>query len=199
MGFGMAPHSNSRWLPFLVPADALAERFGVTLAGGSAETGDVAAVRPEWRSDLGFLGESEVVRRLAEDGELNLFRPFPDLETSELVVLHLISRRVLGIQIKTVGIDAGRPAATVSVLASSFRESAATYSVVVGWLRDAGRFHDECLLIPSADLRRISEPSEREGHLTFDWRPGSPAQTRLDPHRTQIDSLRMQISTRLKV
>jgi hypothetical protein len=143
------------------------------------------------------LGESEVVRRLAEDGSLNLFRPFPDLETSELVVLHLMSRCVLGVQVKTVGVGEGRPAATVSVLASSFRESASTYFVVLGWKRDESWFHDECLLIPSVDLRRISEPSEREGHLTFDWHPGSPAQTQLDPYRTPLNTLLVRIATRL--
>jgi hypothetical protein len=200
MGFRMAPHSNSRWLPFLVPMDRLAERFGVLAASaGGQEVAAVAAPAPEWRSDLGFLGESEVVRRLAADGELNLFRAFPDLETSELVVLHLVSRRVLGIQIKTVGVGVARPAATVSVLASSFRESASTYFVVLGWVRDAHRFHDECLLVPSLDLRSISEPSEREGHLAFDWHPGSPAQTQLDPYRIAVDWLRVQVATRLKV
>jgi len=58
-----------------------------------------------WRSDLGSLGEIEIARLLAESGDLNLFRPFPDLETSELAALHLATRRVLGIQIKTIGVD----------------------------------------------------------------------------------------------
>jgi hypothetical protein len=109
MGFGMEPRSDSRWLPFLVSVDRLAERFGVRPASVGKVAAGAAAPRPEWRSDLGFLGESEVVRRLAEGGELNLFRPFPDLETSELVALHLVSRSVVGIQIKTVG-DRGGPA-----------------------------------------------------------------------------------------
>src|SRR5690349_14701519 len=75
MGFGMHPHSDSRWLPYLVPTDHLAERFGVT-PHTRAALGDAAAIR-EWRSDLGFLGESEATRLLAEDGDLNLFRAFP--------------------------------------------------------------------------------------------------------------------------
>src|SRR5690349_13657080 len=120
MGFGMNPRSDSRWLPYLVPTERLTERFG--MAPVAAAELELAAGR-EWRSDLGFLGEAEVVRLLAEDGELNLFRCFPDLETSELVVRHLTSRRVLGVQMKTIGIDAAHPAGTVSVLASSLRPS----------------------------------------------------------------------------
>lgn len=171
MGFGMNPRSDSRWLPFLVPSDRLVERFGVSPAEAAEE--GLVAPSPISRSDLGFLGESEVVRLLAEDGEVNLFRAFPDSETSELVVLHLVSRRVLGIQVKTIGVDAAHPAATISVLASSFRPSPTTFFVVLGWLRGESHFHDECLLIPSQELRSICEPSERDGHLNFDWHPGS--------------------------
>jgi hypothetical protein len=177
MGFGMNPRSDSRWLPFLVPSDRLVERFGVSRA--EAVEAELVPPSPVWRSDLGFLGESEVVRLLAEDGYLNLFRAFPDSETSELVVMHLIRRRVLGIQIKAVGVDAAHPVGTISVLASSFRPSPTTYFVALGWLRDESRFRGECLLIPSEELRSICEPSERDGHLNFDWHPGSRGQRRL--------------------
>src|SRR5690242_3322933 len=91
MGFGMNPRSDSRWLPFLVPTSVLAERFGVSAAL------EVAEPALDWRGAFGFLGEAEVVRLLAEDPELNLFRCFPDLETSELVVRQLESGRVLGL------------------------------------------------------------------------------------------------------
>jgi hypothetical protein len=154
-GFGMRPRSDSRWLPFLVPADRLVEKFGVPVA--VAELADVPIPpRPSWRSDLGFLGESEVTRLLAQGSDLNLFRPFPDSETAELAVLHLQSRRVLGLQIKTVGIDGARTSATVSVLASSFRPAPTTYFVVLAWLREEGRFHDWCLLMPSEHLRTVA-------------------------------------------
>ncbi len=192
MGFGMNPRSDSRWLPFLVPADRLAERFGV-----SPVEQEMAAPSREWRSDLGFLGELEVIRWLAEAGDLNLFRSFPDLETSELVVLHLLSRRVLGAQIKTISVDAAHPAGTVSVLASSFRPSPATYLVVLAWLSDERRFHEECLLIPSEELRGISEPSEVGGHLSFDWHPGSAGQTHLDHYRASMARLPSQLGDAL--
>jgi hypothetical protein len=193
--FGMNPRSDSRWLPYLVPTDHLVERFGVSPAEAAAP---VVAPSPVWRSDLGFLGESEVVRLLAEDGDSNLFRAFPDAETAELLVLHLTSRRILGIQIKTVGVDAAHPAATVSVLASSFRPSPTTYFVVLGWLREENRFHDECLLIPSEELANVREPSVRDGHMSFDWHPGSHAMTRLRRYCKSLLELRFRLSNRLQ-
>src|SRR5579864_4830759 len=188
MGFGMRPRARSRWLPYLVPADRLAERFGFSPKATVAEEAP-APPSPVWRSEEGFLGESEVIRLLAEDGELDLFRCFPDLETSELVVLHLTSRRVGGLQIKTIGVDAARPAATVSILASSFRAAPTTRFVVLGWLRDQGRFAEECLLIPSVDITGVCGPSDRGGYLKFDWRLGSPATTQLDRFRRPLKTL----------
>jgi hypothetical protein len=187
MSFGMRPLSNSRWLPFLVPTERLVERFGVSPPAITLE--EAPEPRRSWRSDLGFLGESEVMRLLAEDSELNLFRPFPDLETSELAVLHLDSRRVLGIQVKTRGVDRAHPAATVSVHASSFRPSPTTHFVVLAWLREEGRFHEEYLLIPSEDLRHICQPEETDGQLKFEWHPGSVTQARLTPYRRRLSDL----------
>ena len=196
MGFGMNPRSDSRWLPYLVPTDRLGERFGVS----PSEAAAAAELAPSrvWRSDLGFLGESKVVSLLAEDGELNLFRAFPDLETSELVVRHLVSRKVLGLQVKTIGIDAAHPIGTVSVLASSFRPSPTTHFVVLAWLRDEKLFHDESLLIPSEILRTVCEPSERDGHLNFDWHPGSSPVGHLDPYRTPIAMLASHVATQAR-
>jgi hypothetical protein len=195
MGFGMHPTAASRWFPFLVPTERLAERFGVTVPALSLEE---AVAHPMWRSDVGFLGEAEVVRLLAESGDLNLFRPFPDLETSELAVLHLESRRVLGIQVKTRGVDAANPATTVNVRASSFRSSPTTYFVVLAWLRDEARFHDECLLIPSEEFRDICQPALTEGNLKFEWHPGSTAPGHLDPYRVPVKGLRAKLMLNLR-
>jgi hypothetical protein len=164
--FGMRPRSDSKWLPWLVATPQLAERFGVSIPAEEL----VEERRPEWRSDVGFLGESEVIRLLAESGELNLFRPFPDSETSELAVLHLESRRVVGLQIKTVEVSKERMRATVDVYASSFRPSPTTFIVVLAWRRDQSQFHEDCMLIPSLELRSIAHDDHR-GHLAFDFRP----------------------------
>ncbi len=189
MGFGMHPRSNSRWLPWLVAPEQLAERFGITTAVAAISPEEVSVEPPpSWRSDLGFLGESEVNRRLAEEADLNLFRPFPDLETAELAVLHLLSRRVLGIQVKTVGIDIAHPSATVAVRELSFRPAPTTYFVVLAWLREEGRFHEECLVIPSEELTSIAG-RDVYGHLKFEFHPGSTTQGRVDAFRHPTTNL----------
>lgn len=188
MSFGMHPRSNSRWLPFLVPTERLVERLGVSPAAITLEA--VLEPRPMWRSELGFLGESEVIRGLAAVGDLNLFRPFPDLETSELAVLHVGTRHVVGLQIKTHGVDTAHPAATVNVRASSFRPSPSTHFVVLAWLREENRFHEMCLLIPSEDFRTICQPEETRGSLKFEWHPGSTSQSRLRKYQHGLSELR---------
>ena len=191
MRFGMRPRSDSRWLPWLVPTERMAERFGVPLEGLVEEA--PAEPRPEWRSDLGSLGESEVVRRLTEDFDLNLFRPYPDSETVELAVMHLVSRRMVGLQIKTVDVEQARLRATVSVLASSFRPWPTTYFVVLGWHRDESRFHEEFLLIPSMDLRDFAWDDGR-GHLQFHFHAGLAAEDRMRKYRYGLDELRSMVS-----
>jgi hypothetical protein len=189
MQFGMRPRSDSRWLPWLVPSERLVERFGVPAVG--VEEAPVEP-RPEWRSDVGFLGESEVIRRLAESSELNLFRPFPDSETAEVAVLHLISRSVIGLQVKTVDIDRTHDHATVHVYASSFRPSATTYFVVLAWLRDEARFHEECLLIPTLELLDFAH-DDGYGHVTFEFHPGSATNGRLDSYGRSLVDLRLDL------
>jgi hypothetical protein len=191
MYFGMRTRSDSRWLPWLVPTERMAERLGVSVEGFLEEA--PAGPRPEWRSDLGTLGESEVVRRLTEDFELNLFRPFPDSETVELALLHLVTRRVVGLQIKTVDVSQGRQRATVDVFASSFRPWPSTYFVVLGWHRDESRFHDEFLLIPSMELRDFAWDDGR-GHLQFHFHAGSAADDRLHKYRHGLVQLRTLVS-----
>jgi hypothetical protein len=186
--FGMRPRSNSKWFPWLVPADRVVERLGI-----AAEVLEAPTERPpEWRSDVGFLGEAEVARRLAESGELNLFRPFPDSETAEIAVLHRVSRRVVGLQVKTVDVSEARLHATVNVYASSFRPSPTTHVVVLAWLHDGSRFHEECLLIPSTELLEVAT-DDGTGHLQFVFDPGSRGQPQLDPYRRRLVDLRVEI------
>jgi hypothetical protein len=190
MYFGMRPRSDSRWLPWLVPAERIAERFGVAverLAEAPLE------VRPEWRSDIGFLGESEVTRLLAETGELNLFRPFPDSETAELAVLHLNTRSVVGLQVKTVDVDETRMHATVNIRGRSFRPAPTTHLVVLAWLRDRERFHDDCLLIPSVEVSEIAH-DDGYGHLTFDWLRRSATPDPFASYRVNINDLRARVT-----
>jgi hypothetical protein len=190
MEFGMRPRSDSRWLPWLIPTERLAERFGVTVAALAEAP---VEPRPEWRSDLGFLGEAEVTRRLAEAGNLNAFRPFPDLETAEIAVLDLNTRRVIGLQVKTVDIDEARLHATVNIRGSSFRPSPTTFFTVLAWLRDKSQFHEQFLLIPSMELREFGR-DDGNGHLEFVWHPGSTSESHLNTYRRELSELRNLVS-----
>ena len=189
MSFSMQRDSRSRWQPWLVASDRLIERFGMAL--GLPAPAITAAPPRLPHSPLGFLGETEIVRRLAEAESLNLFRPFPDLETVELAVRHLHNGHVIGLQIKTVRVDVRNPNRPVDIYASSFRPAPTTYFTVVAWMPDEQRFHDECLLIPSDELLRFARPAGL--HYKFEFQPGSKKQPRLDKYRRPLSRLCAEI------
>jgi hypothetical protein len=189
MSFTMKPRSNSRWLPWLVSSDRLVETFGVPL-GLPAPA--IAEELPQLRrSPLGFLGESEVVRRLAEAEHLNLFRPFPDLETVELGVRHIKNGHVVGLQVKTVSVDAMYPNRPVDVRTASFRPAPTTSFTVLAWMPEERRFHEECLLIPSEELLEFARSDGL--HYKFEFQPGSKKQVRLDKYRRPLIDLCTEI------
>jgi hypothetical protein len=193
MSFSMQPHSNGRWQPWVVTSDRLAERLGVPSGlPALATSGERTHLR---RSPLGFLGESEVIRRLAEAEHLNLFRPFPDLETVELAVRNLRNSHVVGLQIKTVRVDAVYPNRPVDISISSFRPAPTTYFTVVAWMPPEGRFHEECLVFPSEDLLSFARPDGV--HYKFEFQPGSVKQPRLDKYRRALSDLCTEIESLL--
>jgi hypothetical protein len=183
MAFEMNLESHSRWQPWLVASDRLQEKFGMSPGVSVAAVAEERM--PFATSDLGFLGESEVVRRLAEAENLNLFRPFPDLETAELVVRHRLSGRVIGLQVKTVSLDAEHPHPSVDVMISSFRPAPTTYFTVLAWMRGERRFHEECLVFPTESLCDFAR--EGNGHFVFDFRTGSGL---LERYRRALSDLR---------
>jgi hypothetical protein len=173
----------SRWAPYLVSREGLAERFG-SVALGAVEALPALGVD---RGHEGFLGEMEVVRRLAEAESLNLFRPFPDLETVEVLARHTATHRFLGLQVKAVGWDREHVENRVYVRRSSFRSSPSTYLSIVGWNRDLGRFEDDCLLIPSVELMDIARV---EGEwIALELVPGAMRHRRTDRYRVSLLSL----------
>jgi hypothetical protein len=182
--FELHSGGDSRWAPYLVARERLAERFGSAAALGEAELRPAPGVD---RGHEGFLGEMEVVRRLAEAEALNLFRPFPDLETVEVLARHISTRRFLGLQVKAVGWDREHLENRVYVRRSSFRASPTTYLCVVGWNRDATLFEDDCLLIPSVELMDIARV---EGEwITLELVPGAMRHRRTDRYRVSLESL----------
>jgi len=181
--FEMHATGTSRWAPYLVPRDQLAEHFGAAAELLPAEE-DLMALD---RGREGFLGEAEVIRRLAEPDTLNLFRPFPDLETVEVLALHMESRRWLGLQVKTTGWDPQHVEERVYMRRSSFRPRDTTYVCILAWDRVASRFEDDCLLIPSLDVGGLAR-IEREW-LVIEMQPGSAHHRRLDRYRTPLGAL----------
>jgi hypothetical protein len=193
--FGLHDGGSSRWAPYLVARERLAERFatGLGLAGAAAAK-DAFALRVD-RGREGFLGEIEVIRRLAEAEALNLFRPFPDLETVEVLARHLSTRRFLGLQVKTVGWDRTHVENRVYVRRSSFRPSESTFICVRGWDRDSNRFEDDCLLIPSDDVAGLARV---EGEwMMLELEPGGVRHRRLDRYRKSLPSLGRTVESML--
>ncbi len=181
--FELHSGGHSRWAPYLVARDRLADRFGM-VALGEVEAPAAPGVD---RGHEGFLGEMEVVRRLAEAESLNLFRPFPDLETVEVLARHVATHRFLGLQVKAVGWDHEHLENRVYVRRSSFRASLSTYLCVVGWDRDAGLFEDDCLFIPSVELSDIARV---EGEwMMLELVPGAMRHRRTDRYRVSLLSL----------
>jgi hypothetical protein len=183
--FELHAGGTSRWAPFLVAIERLAERFGrsaellPTPAAGEFVSLD--------RGHEGFLGEYEVIRRLAQASSLNLFRPFPDLETVEVLARHVESHGFLGMQVKTAGWDREHVEERVYFRRSSFRAARTTYVCVLSWNRVESRFEDDCLLIPSGDIAGIARV---EGEwLVLEVQPGSQHHRRLEAYRTPLASL----------
>lgn len=192
--FEMHAGGTSRWLPFLVPRERLAERFGGAAAPGMVEDEGMGAAEVD-RGRLGFVGEIEIVRRLAEAESLNLFRPFPDLETVEVLVRHTASRKFLGFQVKASGWDKKHLENRVYMRRSSFRPAPTTFICVLGWNRDEERFQDECLLIPSTEIEQFTRV---EGAwLVLELQPGSQHHRRLDAYRTPLQSLAQTVESML--
>lgn len=173
----------SRWGLFLVPRDGLAERFGAVTPQGLTVSEALLGVD---RAAEGFVGEAEVIRRLAEVDSFSLFRPFPDLETVEVLVRSRLSGRFLGLQVKTAGFDAEHLEERVYLRRSSFRPAPTTFICVLGWARDAGRFADYLLLIPSSDVGGLAR---LEGEwLVLELAPGGTHHRRLDRYRVPLSS-----------
>jgi hypothetical protein len=181
--FELHAGGRSRWAPYLVPREGLAQRLGGALSLVPS-TADELAVD---RGLEGFLGESEVIRRLAESRSLNLFRPFPDLETVEVLARHVDTHRFIGLQVKTAGWERPNVENRVYVRRSSFRARPTTYLCVLSWDRTATRFGDDCLLIPSLD---VFELARVEGEwLVLEIQPGSAHHRRLDRYRSPMAML----------
>jgi hypothetical protein len=187
----MSITGHSRWVPYLVPIADLASRLlaydnvsGTEWPETWVET--PAPVEPlnEW---LGFLGEQEIVRRLAQWPGLDLFRPFPDLEIVEVLARNHATGRFVGLQVKAATWDSTHPEADAMVRIRTLRPTPSTFIVVLAWMPGEERFHDQCVLIPSQRLSEVAIPHGDKFEIKF--RPDSHRHGRLDPYRLPLQEL----------
>jgi hypothetical protein len=185
----MSVLGHSRWLPHMVAtADLGARLLGYDNSGRTVGPDDwvqiPASVEPQW---LGFLGEEEVIRRLAQSPALDLFRPFPDLEIVEVLARNHVTGEYVGLQVKTATWDSAHPEADAYVQIRTLRAVPSTFIVVLAWLPGEGRFHDQCVLIPSEQLPHVAVPHGDTFEIAF--RPDSNRHGRLDPYRLPLQEL----------
>lgn len=180
---------HSRWRPYLVPHAKLAERILGTPVARAFTLLDPEVLKPHERHDqwLQFLGESEVIRRLAQSPRLDLFRPFPDLEMVEVLARDNVICAFAGLQVKAATVSATNGEAHINVRKRTFSDAATTWVVALAWLAESASFHEECVLIPAADIPRVTTDQGNEWRITF--RPSSPHRTVLDPYRRRLSDL----------
>ena len=179
--------TSSRWREYMVPMEKLAERLlGAPPSLVEAESPKSAEPVDRHNQWLGFLGESEVVRRLAENPQLDLFRPFPDLEMVEVLARDRETGGFVGLQVKTA-IPARYGEAQFRVRKATFVPSPTTWIVALAWIKDEGLFGSDCLLVPSQDIPAIAV--EGDDRWVLDFNPAHPDPTRFDAYRRNLTDL----------
>lgn len=186
--FSMHPQ-HSHWRPYLVPHSDLAQRILGTSVAEATSRLEPDLLKPPERHNpwLQFLGESEVIRRLAQSPRLDLFRPFPDLEMVEVLARDNVAGSFAGLQVKAATVSRRYGEAYIHVRKATLSLASTTWLVGLAWHEDAAEFDGECLLIPAADLPKIAVNAGQ--HLALNFRPSSPYRTRLDPYRRLLKEL----------
>lgn len=185
--FSMHPRKTAHWAPYVIPLASLGERLlGIAPSALRPPAALAVPFPPREVKSLGFLGEAEVVRRLAAELNLNLFRPFPDVEAAEVLVRDRTTQRFAGLQVKTASFHPLQPV-EIGIRPLQFRPAPDLWIVTLAWLVEEARFHDECLLIPSGRLSEVTAPDF--DHLALRWLPGSRHGSRLDPYRKPLADL----------
>jgi hypothetical protein len=193
VAFSMHP-GRSRWRPYLIPRTQMAEHILGMAPSQALQRLDPDLLKPSERHHawLGFLGEAEVIRRLAESSRLDLFRPFPDLEMVEVLVRDNVTRNFAGIQVKTATVAHPTEEAQFHVRKSTLSHAANAWVVCLAWWQEAKAFDAECLLIPATDVAQVGTDTGPGFEIFFN--PKSPRRTRLDPYRNPLSKLSDLIS-----
>ena len=185
--FTMHP-DHSHWRPYLVPRAELAERIlGSPVTVPERSHADLLIPSERHSEWLGFLGESEVIRRLAESPRLDLFRPFPDLEMVEVLARDNVTRNFAGLQVKAATVSPSHGEAEIQVRTATLTNDPTTWVVGLAWRNEINAFDGECLLIPAADIPKVA--IDNGPKMTINFHPSSPMRTLLDPYRKPLAEL----------
>jgi hypothetical protein len=186
--FSMHP-SHSHWRPYLVPRAELAERILGMSAAQAIARREPDLLEPSERHNewLGFLGESEVIRRLAESPRLDLFRPFPDLEMVEVLARDNVRRSFVGLQVKAATVAQPYGEAHIHVRKATLSNNPTTWLVGLAWREETAAFDPECLFIPAADIPNVGIEAGSKWAINF--HPSSPERTVLDAYRKPLADL----------
>jgi hypothetical protein len=186
--FSMHPR-QSHWRPYLVPRADLAERILGMPVTQATERLQPDFLEPSERHNqwLGFLGESEVIRRLAESPQLDLFRPFPDLEMVEVLARGNVTGTFAGLQVKTATVAQQYGEAHIHIRKATLSDDPTTWVVGLAWREEAGGFDKECLLIPAADVPKVA--IDDGPVMVINFHPSSPERTVLDAYRKPLAEL----------
>jgi hypothetical protein len=186
--FSMHPN-HSHWRPYLVPRAELAERILGMSVARATERLQPDFLEPSERHNqwLGFLGESEVIRRLAESPQLDLFRPFPDLEMVEVLARGNVTGKFAGLQVKTATVAQQYGEAHIHIRKATLSNDPTTWLVGLAWWEQKGTFDRECLLIPAADIPKVA--FDDGVAMAINFHPSSPERTLLDPYRKPLADL----------
>jgi hypothetical protein len=186
--FSMHPN-HSHWRPYLVPRTQLAQHILGMSAPEALQRLDPDLLKPYERHNawLGFLGEAEVVRRLAESSRLDVFRPFPDLEMVEVLARDNVTRNFAGLQVKTATVSGPKGEAHLHVRKATLSPAANTWVVCLAWWQERAALDPECLLIPAADISKVG--IEAGPSFAINFNPENPVPTRIDPYRRRLAEL----------
>jgi hypothetical protein len=186
--FGMHP-KRGRWRPYVVAHEELAERILGTSVVQARVLLDPELLQPRERHNqwLAFLGESEVIRRIAQSPRLDLFRPFPDLEMVEVLARDNVTGKFAGLQVKAATISSAHGEARIDIRKATLSLAPSTWLVGLAWLEGAATFDGECLLIPARDLPKVAVDHGQS--LQINFRPSTTVKTRLDPYRRRLNEL----------
>jgi hypothetical protein len=186
--FSMHPE-HSRWRPYLVPHAELAERVLGTPVAQAMTLLNPDLLKPNERHNqwLQFLGESEVIRRLARSPRLDLFRPFPDLEMVEVLARDNVTRTFAGLQVKAGTISRTNGIAYLHIRKATLSLAPTTWLVGLAWHEHTADFDGECLVIPAADIPKVGVNAGP--HFALNFHPSSPRKSRLDPYRRRLIDL----------